>query len=535
MSAVPDRKITKDDIEAKLERAEGRGRRTHRSGQDAGARGRDRRRLRRSRGRVHRSAGARAGAARPCSRSDASDARSAAAPADRHRVAAGSRRVAHVARRRRRSRAASASCAASTRSQPEVLYRTRGPAGRRVRDHHQQHPKQADRAPVRLPKSAMKVVLRNPRRELDVPAPKTVAQLLTRLDVVPESVLVIRNDTLVTHDERLHDDDVVEIRPVISGGARVKCRRCKAPAVIDVPPAQRRVLPRTASSGTAGSRCAGRSTTTTCSRPATGCSSRSPAARTRSASGTCCATLGYDADGLYVGLGIGEYSDASGDYARDFAERARLAAARGRPAATTYGFDVPDGARAAEARAVLGVRALEAPPVQRRRARATATTCSPPATTSTTKPRCCSATCCAGRPSYLGRQHPVLPAAPGFVRKVKPLVRLGERELAGVLRAHRHRLHRRGVPDGRRQPAPRVQGAAQRRSRSVRRARRPRSSSGSSNAATSASRPTRPRSATTSSPCRECGAPTPGRRVRVLPPAGPGRRRRRSIPATVGA
>ena len=31
---------------------------------------------------------------------------------------------------------------------------------------------------------------------------------------------------------------------------------------------------------------------------------------------------------------------------------------------------------------------------------------------------------------YLGRQHPVLPAAPGFVRKVKPLVRLGEREMA---------------------------------------------------------------------------------------------------------
>jgi molybdopterin converting factor small subunit len=31
-------------------------------------------------------------------------------------------------------------------------------------------------------------------------------------------VLVIRNDTLVTRDERLTDDDVVEIRPVVSGG-----------------------------------------------------------------------------------------------------------------------------------------------------------------------------------------------------------------------------------------------------------------------------------------------------------------------------
>ena len=65
----------------------------------------------------------------------------------------------------------------------------------------------------------MKVLLRNPRRELEVPAPGTVAQLLTDLDVVPEAVLVIRNDTLATRDERLHDDDVVEIRPVVSGGA----------------------------------------------------------------------------------------------------------------------------------------------------------------------------------------------------------------------------------------------------------------------------------------------------------------------------
>jgi sulfur carrier protein len=65
----------------------------------------------------------------------------------------------------------------------------------------------------------MKVLLRNPRRELDVPAPHNVAQLLTNLEFVPESVLVIRNDTLATKDERLRESDVVEIRPVISGGA----------------------------------------------------------------------------------------------------------------------------------------------------------------------------------------------------------------------------------------------------------------------------------------------------------------------------
>jgi sulfur carrier protein len=65
----------------------------------------------------------------------------------------------------------------------------------------------------------MRVLLRNPRRELELPAPKNVGQLLRDLDVVAESVLVIRNDTLATHDETLADDDVVEIRPVMSGGA----------------------------------------------------------------------------------------------------------------------------------------------------------------------------------------------------------------------------------------------------------------------------------------------------------------------------
>jgi sulfur carrier protein len=65
----------------------------------------------------------------------------------------------------------------------------------------------------------VRVLLRNPRRELDVPPPRNVGRLLRDLEIVPESVLVIRNDTLATHDERLLDDDVVEIRPVTSGGA----------------------------------------------------------------------------------------------------------------------------------------------------------------------------------------------------------------------------------------------------------------------------------------------------------------------------
>lgn len=65
----------------------------------------------------------------------------------------------------------------------------------------------------------MLVVLRNPRREIEVDGPTTVQALLRRLDVVPETVLVIRNDELVTRDARLSANDVVEIRPVVSGGA----------------------------------------------------------------------------------------------------------------------------------------------------------------------------------------------------------------------------------------------------------------------------------------------------------------------------
>ncbi|MFI5045520.1 MAG: MoaD/ThiS family protein [Acidimicrobiia bacterium] len=66
----------------------------------------------------------------------------------------------------------------------------------------------------------MKVVLRNPRREVDVAGPITVHALLARLDLNPESVLVIVGDELVTRDTRLDDAAAVEIRPVISGGAR---------------------------------------------------------------------------------------------------------------------------------------------------------------------------------------------------------------------------------------------------------------------------------------------------------------------------
>ena len=64
----------------------------------------------------------------------------------------------------------------------------------------------------------MKVLLRNPRREVDVTGSRTVRSLLLELGLDREAHLVIRNGTLVPGDERLDDVDVVEVRPVISGG-----------------------------------------------------------------------------------------------------------------------------------------------------------------------------------------------------------------------------------------------------------------------------------------------------------------------------
>jgi len=49
---------------------------------------------------------------------------------------------------------------------------------------------------------------------------------------------------------------------------------------------------------------------------------------------------GYRADGLYIGLGIGEYSDESGGYARRFAEERGLAL-RVIDLRDDFGYDVP--------------------------------------------------------------------------------------------------------------------------------------------------------------------------------------------------
>ncbi|MDQ1467572.1 MAG: tRNA-5-methyluridine54 2-sulfurtransferase [Actinomycetota bacterium] len=139
-------------------------------------------------------------------------------------------------------------------------------------------------------------------------------------------------------------------------------------------------------------------------------------------------SLGYEADGLYLGLGIGEYSDASGDFARAFATRigGRLLEIDLRD---DYGFAVPEGARVAH-RSPCGACGLS-----KRHLFNSAAVEGGYAVVATGHNLDDEAAVLLGNvlrweSEYLARQYPVLPAAPGFARKIKPLVRLGERETA---------------------------------------------------------------------------------------------------------
>jgi sulfur carrier protein len=65
----------------------------------------------------------------------------------------------------------------------------------------------------------MRVRLRNPDREVDLAGARTVREILSELGVDPDTVLVIRAGELITRETRVTDEDDIEVRPVISGGA----------------------------------------------------------------------------------------------------------------------------------------------------------------------------------------------------------------------------------------------------------------------------------------------------------------------------
>ena len=139
--------------------------------------------------------------------------------------------------------------------------------------------------------------------------------------------------------------------------------------------------------------------------------------------------LGYEADGVYLGLGIGDYSDESGDYARRFADERGLTL-RTIDLRDEYGYDIPTAAD------------VDPPRARARRAGCRSGTCSTQAARDggydvvvTGHNLDDEAAVLFGNTlrwdvEYLARQLPVLPARDGFPKKVKPLMRLTEREMA---------------------------------------------------------------------------------------------------------
>ncbi|MDQ1492699.1 MAG: tRNA-5-methyluridine54 2-sulfurtransferase [Actinomycetota bacterium] len=138
--------------------------------------------------------------------------------------------------------------------------------------------------------------------------------------------------------------------------------------------------------------------------------------------------LGYETDGLYLGLGIGEYSDSSGRYAREFA------AARGLKLLEVdipgeYGFDIQTAA-ATVRRPPCGACGLSKRHLFNQAALDGGYDVVATGHNLDDEAAVLFGNVLRWDAEYLGRQYPVLPAAPGFVRKVKPLVRLSEREMA---------------------------------------------------------------------------------------------------------
>jgi uncharacterized protein (TIGR00269 family) len=266
-------------------------------------------------------------------------------------------------------------------------------------------------------------------------------------------VLVIHAGELVTAGTIVPDEAELEVRPVISGGADdgPACCACRGPAVIEEPrhrsawcgphfvdhvQAQVRKAvdaPRTRTwtgdDGHPGQRPHDGRMFSYDDRILVAVSG----GKDSLALWHALLAMGYRADGLYVGLGIGGYSDRSARVCRDFAQRhatPRGAVLHEVDLADVYGYTIPAGSRAAE-RPTCGVCGLSKRYVFNRVAvdegydvMATGHNLDDEAATllgNTIR----------WQDGFLARQRPVLAATGDTqVRKVKPLYRLSEREMA---------------------------------------------------------------------------------------------------------
>jgi uncharacterized protein (TIGR00269 family) len=138
--------------------------------------------------------------------------------------------------------------------------------------------------------------------------------------------------------------------------------------------------------------------------------------------------LDYDVDGLYLGLGIDGYSDESGVYARAYADKvgAQLVEI---DLPTDVGFDIPTGSRIAR-RVPCSACGLSKRHLFNQAAVDGGYDVVATGHNLDDEAAVLFGNVLRWSTEYLGRQLPVLPEGNGFARKVKPLVRLGERETA---------------------------------------------------------------------------------------------------------
>jgi uncharacterized protein (TIGR00269 family) len=138
--------------------------------------------------------------------------------------------------------------------------------------------------------------------------------------------------------------------------------------------------------------------------------------------------LGVDADGLYLGLGIGDYSTGSAGAARAYADQhGRRLIELDLPA--ELGFDIPTAAKVTR-RVPCSACGLSKRYMFNQVAIEGGYDVVATGHNLDDEAAVLLGNVLRWSTEYLGRQLPVLPASPGFVRKVKPLVRLGERETA---------------------------------------------------------------------------------------------------------
>lgn len=138
--------------------------------------------------------------------------------------------------------------------------------------------------------------------------------------------------------------------------------------------------------------------------------------------------LGFEADGLYVGLGIGDYSDRSADHARAFANQRGLRLIEV-DLRRDHGYDVPTAAVTTK-RVPCSACGLSKRHVFDRAAIDGGYDALVTGHNLDDEAAVLYGNVLRWQTDYLARQRPVLPAENGFPRKAKPLVRLSERETA---------------------------------------------------------------------------------------------------------